>query len=220
MVPDEEGGAMTERPILFSDAMVRAILSGAKTQTRRVLRQQPLHIGVYTERGREVDWVHVDDDGDPMDGPGITCPYGVPGDRLWVREAWRCCTVEPEIDYRADGDDSRYPLDGSSEWWAHWRTRSAGGRWQPSIYMPRWASRLTLEVTDVRVERVQAISPSDACAEGVFGEGRYATAPPLPYPVATFASLWDSINGERVGCSWADDPWVWVVGFRRLEVSR
>jgi hypothetical protein len=88
-------------------------------------------------------------------------------------------------------------------------------RWRPSIHMPRWASRITLEVAGVRVERLQEITPDDAIAEGVFGEGRYNTQPGMPYPVATFAALWDSINDKRA--PWASNPWVWVVEFRRID---
>lgn len=228
---------MTERPILFSDAMVRAILADTKTQTRRVLTPQPIEdsgepisVGRYhpTVVRRGLEEPGAERFGASTSEQSWPCPYGEPGDQLWVREAWRACVEEPEIDLRADGRSLRRSMHGDDDWWARWRKRSAGGRWQPSIYMPRWASRLTLEVTSVRVERVQSISEDDARAEGVTPFEHIGADQTLPggpvgvsqasHPhVVAFASLWDSINGERAGCAWRDDPWVWVVGFRRVS---
>jgi hypothetical protein len=185
-----EGGAVKERPILFSGPMVRAILDGGKTMTRRVVKQRDL---------------------DAMEGKMLAdyeahnwCTYGRIGDRLWVRETWnrseavRPTIVEPII-YRAD-----LAVDGGPKWSARWRS---------PIHMPRWASRITLEVTAVRVERVQDITTEDATAEGVC-EFNDCHAPMLH--VSLFGELWDSINGKRKGCAWADNPWVWVVSFRRV----
>lgn len=203
---------MTERPILFSDAMVRAILAGTKTQTRRVVKPNPRDGAFYMLDG----WPHRSRDGESNRMCGheepYACPYGAQGDRLWVREAWgvrasfdftdwrrdtmRGCTEAPpgtEVDFRAD--------------YGH---QQEACFWRPSIHMPRWVSRLTLEVTSVRVERVQSISEDDARAEGV--------TPAAVGDVTcwrAFRVLWDSINGEREGCSWTANPWVWVVGFRR-----
>jgi len=227
---------MTERPILFSDAMVRAILAGTKTITRRVLTPQPheetgpISVGRYhptvvrrglEEPGDERFGAHTSEQSWP-------CPYGEPGDRLWVREAWsyyggdeylyQCDPMA--VGFRASDDFGGRLIPGCRS--------IPGGRWRPSIHMPRWASRLTLEVTSVRVERVQSITEDDARAEGCSGHDPEPVAEggtiyamkgrsSAPSPLAHFRALWDSINGARPGCSWADSPWVWVVGFRRVS---
>lgn len=203
---------MKERPILFSAPMVRAILDGRKTQTRRVMKVQPGDV-LWRSNGR--DWLWLDNDDGPLTEPApcIRCPYGVPGDRLWVRETWaKPGEVGDSIEYRADNDD---PL---------------AGRWRPSIHMPRWASRITLEVTGVRVERLQDISEDDARAEGirevtkdgvvkkycVYDLGDHSSTPWDQMPrraVAAYAALWNDINGKGAFLS---NPWVWVVEFRRL----
>lgn len=182
---------MKERPILFSAPMVRAIVAGTKTQTRRIVKPGVL------------------EDGWPIAYAAERCPYGAPGDRLWVRETWaKAGEVGDDIEYRADNPD---PL---------------GARWRPSIHMPRWASRLLLEVTAVRVERLQDISEDDACAEGVQElDGTldelalYARAKKMGECATDsrvwFAELWDSINGTRA--PWASNPFVWVVSFKRTE---
>lgn len=208
---------MAERPILFSDPMVRAILDGRKLQTRRVLTPQPheesgpISVGRYhpivVRRGLEEPGVerfgaHTDDESWP-------CPYGAPGDRLWVREAWSYYGGDEylyqrdpmAVGFRASADFGGRPI--------------PGGRWRPSIHMPRWASRLTLEVTSVRVERVQSIGEFDALAEGVSGwvrDRRCETARD------GFRVLWDSINGKRDGCSWKANPWVWAITFKLAGV--
>lgn len=217
---------MTERPILFSDSMVRAILAGTKTQTRRVLTPQPheesgpISVGRYhpivvrrglEEPGAERFGAHTDD-------ASWSCPYGEPGDRLWVREAFALSQRDPD-DYEVSmcepwwWDPPVYRAGTADGEWTRWDGRRhvpIPPPWRPSIHMPRWASRLTLEVTSVRVERVQSISEEDARAEGV--------TPGAVGDVTcwrAFRVLWDSINGEREGCSWKANPWVWVVGFRR-----
>ena len=170
---------MKERPIIFSAEMVQAILDGRKTQTRRVMKVPP----------REINGVGIVYESDK-------CPYGQPGNRLWVRETWAYWgSIEtPEaIIYRTDGD-------------------KAGVRWRPSIYMPRKYSRITLEVTGVRVERVQDISHRDALAEGV----SYDVSQDDGAPVPRFQKLWDSINAKR-GYSWDKNPWVWVVEFKEAN---
>ena len=163
---------MTDRPIIFSGPMVRAILEGHKTQTRRVCKLQA--------------FAYV-----PQYGLYPPSPYGVPGDRLWVRETFMATLGG--IVFAADGGD-------------HY---GAGGKlkWKPSLFMPRWASRLTLEIVNVCVERLQEISEDDAFAEGV------NTGDWLGDPVGEYAKLWDSINAKRA--PWASNPWVWVVEFRK-----
>jgi hypothetical protein len=203
----------TERPILFSAPMVRAILDRRKTMTRRAVKpREPRGTSwqmTYLGDGRV--WPHV------YARPTLTrlepapCPYGQPGDRLWVRETWAPREdVDPRTDLEKARHYTRYRADGgdlADEWHCY-------RRWRSSIHMPRWASRLTLEVTDVRVERLQDISEADARAEGV--------DPMIVLPgdqvsyVAAFGDLWAGINGAE---SWDANPWVWVVGFKRIETE-
>lgn len=199
---------MTERPILFSAPMVRAIIGGRKTQTRRVVKPQSPHGYSGDMLDGSVLYV-VNEHGDVSDLTQIRCPYGQPGDLLWVRETWRlmCGDVRqpafghrcgrPCVEYRAACGTGML---GDME--------KAGRRWKPSIFMPRWASRLTLRVTGVRVEKLQAISQADAVEEGVGGSSDEA--------LYEYRRLWDEINGKRPGCAWADNPWVWVVSFERV----
>lgn len=204
-----------ERPILFSGPMVRAILAGTKTQTRRVVKPQPelyqghLHLDDQTVSMRWKDKIAT-----PLAvAPRCLakfCSYGAPGDRLWVRETWKPWpnTAGPEL---------RGP-DGMGAIYAATWDKSGGHGWKPSIHMPRWASRVALEVTGVRVERVQDISEADAKAEGApVGEwfkddldgGRLVKADRR----LGFRVLWDSINAKR-GYGWEVSPWVWVVEFK------
>jgi len=195
-----------ERPILFRPELVRAILDGRKNQTRRVVRPQPADGDRSSTRSciGPGDHLHI--------CPGIRCPYGFAGDRLWVRETWRVSPsgetspYSPEhCHYRADADEP-----------------AADGCWRPSIHMPRWACRLVLEVTGVRVERLQAIDEIGARDEGVEpvaagdGPGVITTAGNISYRKA-FAQGWDRINGPR-GYGWDANPWVWVIAFRVAEV--
>lgn len=216
----------TEHPILFSDAMVRAILGGRKTQTRRVIKPQPEWRVIEPEtRFARTGWWWTKPDGtgihsQPTEAALIEtfgrslfdCPYGQPGDYLWVREAWGRSALGKVV-YRADGavrDDS----DERVGWWVGDQFCE---RLRPSIHMPRALSRITLEVTGVRVERVQSISEEDALAEGIVwatretapGSGRFE-----PCARDEFALLWDSINAKR-GYSWETNPWVWVISFER-----
>jgi hypothetical protein len=192
--------AVRERPILFSGPMVRAILDGTKTQTRRP-------IGERTLQGPEQ----------------MRCRYGEVGETLWVRERHALLDMRPEIlDYdRAPRPIGHCPVsvtwevDDRSEVRLcpphEWRESfdADGVVWRPSIHMPRWASRLTLELTDVRVQRVQEISEEDAIAEGCV---RFEAAPGTPEPKAAFAALWDSLNAKR-GFGWNQNPWVWALTF-------
>ena len=210
---------MKERPILFSAPMVRALLSGAKTQTRRGLSVQPTGApyaaqASLTKSGSRpvfyAAWERPGTDGSTC----CICPYGVPGDRLWVREAWRTCEgfdVYPPRDIQRT-TPVRYEADSH---WSHSMT-GGGGKLRPSMFMPRWASRILLEVTDVRVERLQDISEADALAEGTpsWADGACAVGNPHGLNARDYYEvLWSSINGRA---SWDANPWVWCVSFRRI----
>ena len=190
---------MKERPILFSGPMVRAILDGRKTMTRRVMKLRAGEIAHEGGDGRlhavsNTTW------GDCIERV-IQCPYGVPGDLLWVRETW--ATTEQAGVHPSDAEMLYRATDPDWETWDGWR-------WSPSIFMPRLASRLTLRITSVRVERVQDITEEGARAEGFKDVvGKYARGDEARI---WFAELWDIINAER-GYGWDANPWVWVVGF-------
>ena len=216
---------MKERPILFSAPMVRAILAGLKTATRRVVKGN---------HGR-VLWnsIVVNGYGGWCDEHGrpVPCPYGQPGDRLWVRETF---CIENTYDYHGDHID---PSDGrpiqkhenvDGNYWLipHYRATEPEPhivpyrcdadddktRWAPSIFMPRWASRITLEITGVRVERLQDITRGDCMAEGCpFPNMAHGDNPRFWY-----AGLWDDINGNTPA-EWKANPLVWVIEFRRVE---
>ncbi len=206
-----------ERPILFSGPMVKAILEGRKTQTRRVMNNR--HFNVFwvdeTAKGVAPYWRYEDSHGSGPFKPedyqlyGFPrCPYGQAGDRLWVRETWaphptvRKAERDSKIFYRADcrprtSDESHCD-------------------WRPSIHMPRWASRITLEIVSVRVERLQGISEDDAKAEGVLSLPDATLKPVDGSARLQFAALWDSINAGR-GFGWNVNPWVWVIEFKAAQ---
>jgi hypothetical protein len=264
---------MKERPILFSGPMVRAILAGTKTQTRRVVKHQgdmefdprDPHYGPY--------WLaYAAGDLDGEDAK-VRCPYGVPGDREWrtghiTAPGWYCVRglldesiggdtravwVNPEwftwgfdqnddpesigLDTNITPENVQWKRPGNRLWvretWAYerdgtrcpddtgilyratdpgWDDEETGLRWRPSIFMPRWASRILLEITEVRVERLQEISAADCWAEGIESAGwdceRYGSV------VECYRDLWESISGAG---TWAANPWVWVVSFKRLQ---
>jgi hypothetical protein len=183
---------MKERPILFSSAMVRAILAGKKTQTRRILKRQPHGAGEWVLRG--ISWMF------PNVCPyiAIKCPYGQPGDRLWVRETWYDC-----ID---NNDIPRYAADGPAP-----ITENRHYKKRPSIFMPHLMSRITLEIINIKIERLQDISERDALAEGVYSA--VVTDENHVAPSECFKKLWESINGAG---SWKANPWVWVIEFKKL----
>lgn len=206
-----------ERGIPFSAEMVRAIIDGKKTQTRRtvgipkggVLAGDVIgieRVGDFwrmtrkLDRRRNVAW--VDD---------IRCPYGVVGDRLWVREAWRILAgfddlsgsqvADALVRYEADGTTSRGVADAP---------RSIFGRYRHARFMPRWASRLTLELVEVRTQRVQEVTAGDARAEGCDARG-------LLNVRGEFCALWGRVNGLD---SWSANPWVWALTFKRVEAAK
>lgn len=198
---------MADRPILFSAPMVRALLAGTKTQTRRVVKPQPSPelLADYAE-------IRVTRGSTRTDAQALSeclpCPYGQPGTKLWVRETWAPNTVQP-LEHRPPADYLYAATDSA---------RYAVCRWRPSIHMPRAASRITLEITGVRVERLQDISEADAQAEGCPVECMTPTGDDSGSAIhgpGGYLALWESINGPG---SWAANPWVWVVEFKRVEV--
>lgn len=225
---------MKARGMIFNSEMVRAILDGRKTQTRRIMKVQPepskSRPGDFWFSSKKLEsMVHISDFA-PGNSPIADyhlfiqehcCPFGAVGDRIWVRETW-----------------ARYNIDQNSHDLAYRATTPADwpeeGRWRPSIHMPRWASRILLEITNVRIERLNAISPENAESEGLertnftgFGDEPGLPSYPEPdvyfdplkkqwkeYPPEAFAGLWESIYGEG---SWKANPWVWVIEFKRVE---
>lgn len=217
--------------------MVRAILEGRKTQTRRVAK--PFGDNVRVIEGVPKGYLP----GCPK-GFVIDCPYGVPGDRLWVKETWRPETdwigekmlaTSADIRFAADGEDGQQRWCDIPE--SQRQTATAmlsravdgadGRKWHPSIFMPRWASRIALEIVKVRVERVQDISEPDAKAEGISVLPLQSDSDPSAWyqsepgvnqarnARSSYRMLWDSINAKR-GFGWDKNPWVWVVEFRRV----
>jgi len=255
-----------ELPILFSGEMVRAIREGRKTQTRRVINPQPTedlrwsgwvisssnkkHVGCASwETQRTIDTGFSRDD-----GLYIKCPYGNPGDQLWVRETWRIVgwhdgeplllEYKDGVQMEEPGDSSDYDENKYMQYYIdcsddmnragvrldvdknEYRCDEYGSiptRWRSSIFMPRWASRIQLEVISIKVERVQDVTEDDAKAEGVWGlDEPYQGVGDLP--TDRFRDLWDSINGNRkdksgklLPYSWEDNPWVFVVEFERIK---
>lgn len=239
----------------MSGPMVKAILEGRKTQTRRVIKIKGVDI-------HDRKWIQAKyyDRGDCWfinDGISSTwsakCPYGQVGSKLWVREAWRVGAWDEEdgriaVDYRADGycrldwldvtggdgdefndlwiqsceDAVRAGLDVNAEGRYSWDKGQSPCRWRPSIFMPRWASRILLEITEVRVQRVQEISEEDAKAEGIkeYSNHTFGLDAPAacmgPIPVMAYMRLWDSINAKR-GYPWSSNPWCWCLTFKRVS---
>jgi len=223
---------MKERPILFFPSMVRAILAGTKTQTRRAIKPVGNDEGFVLQDYGDGPWPYRSEDGESgfyRDSHGydveerIKCPYGRPGDRLWVRESFSGPYCMEAQDGMAAAAPSKWAHKSRIWYWADGQpTHGDWTRPRPSIHMPRWASRITLEVTDVKVERLQDISEADAMAEGIVNAGDdngYQLADTSHYAGTaseSYASLWESINGPG---SWGANPWVWCVSFKRLEAA-
>lgn len=228
-----------ERGILFQAPLVRAILAGKKSQTRRLIKPQPFRcderVEHYAEFNADVRYptgwrakdLFVADESPVSFAEQLAehCPYGPAGRRLWVRETWRRSANAEAAD--AAGMSWATIVGPSTEYAADLEKPGVG--WRPSIFMPRHKSRITLEVTEVRVQRLQDITEEDAIAEGVeplarihasqavAGENRGRTQVTHPYTLA-LAVLCDTINGDRA--SWASNPWVWCISFRRLENTK
>jgi hypothetical protein len=221
--------AIKERPILFSAPMVRAILEARKTVTRRAVKASKAHADGFMMLDHGKGWwpynafADFTSDHEGMEYP-IACPYGKPGDRLWVRETTEADHANGAVlsRYAADGEPVLYAGCGDPEYngsVAHWNYPRKS---RPSIHMQRWASRILLEITAVRVERLQDISAAQVTAEGVSTRGEamwgsewWVDAPDQAIDDARkgFADLWSSINGAE---SWNRNPWVWVVEFKRV----
>jgi len=223
---------MKERPILFFPSMVRAILAGTKTQTRRAIKPVGNDEGFVLQDYGDGPWPYRSEDGESgfyRDSHGydveerIKCPYGRPGDRLWVRESFSGPYCMEAQDGMAAAAPSKWAHKSRIWYWADGQpTHGDWTRPRPSIHMPRWASRITLEVTDVKVERLQDISEADAMAEGIVNAGDdngYQLADTSHYAGTaseSYASLWESINGPG---SWDANPHVWCISFRRIHAS-
>jgi hypothetical protein len=202
--------------------MVRAILAGTKTQTRRAMRDQPWKLPHFNRGALSIRVRGTVYQAFNPQFPPVRCPYGQPGDRLWVREAF----IHEPADYCWEASVSIPCRPAFTVYRADHEGDTRGAGWKPSIHMPRWASRITLEVTGVRVERLQDISEADAVAEGcdpidtsMHGQlERTLMDLPLlddkhPYRNG-YALLWEQINGPG---SWDENPWVWAISFRRVE---
>lgn len=189
---------MKERPILFSGEMVRSILEGRKTMTRRVVKPLPELKYVETQyvQDRGIDCVESNRPEFQSDVITSYCPYGQPGDRLWVREKFA-------INNGNDGTSGLIYAEGYSVY---------TGKWKPSIFMPRWASRITLEIVSVKVERIQDITEADSISEGMPKRSFVFETPAKAF----FRSLWNELNSKR-GFGWDVNPWVWVIEFRRIK---
>lgn len=237
-----------ERGMIFNGEMVRAILEGRKTQTRRIMKPQPESCprgGHWWPSNVFKTMLHIE--GEMQNGEGgwgglvgDACPFGDVGDRIWVRETWGCVSHELDEDGRiqswtpdrpataihempfGNGYYSGhviYAADGVFTWGDDDGYEDGRSCWKPSIHMPRAASRILLEITDVRVERLNDISDEDAKAEGVPKSNKFPDTyltPKGDFADAdiAFQRLWESIYGEE---SWQDNPWVWAIEFKRIE---
>ena len=207
-----------ERPIIFSTWAIPKLLDGSKTQTRRPIKPQPLLTDYENDDNAMWLWLHKCSwwlKNSPEES-GILdyCPYGQVGDRLWVRETW---ATEEGYDYLSPSEldclTKAYYIDKNLRAKGEYSLFTQIGKTRPSIFMPRWASRIDLEITEIRAERLQDITPSDAVAEGA-----------LPYNLHgwlkevsdfNFQLLWDSINGKKY--PWDSNCWVWVISFKKEE---
>ncbi|EHE8113918.1 hypothetical protein J0R36_003651 [Salmonella enterica subsp. enterica serovar Adjame] len=211
---------MSERGMIFNAEMVNAILSGRKTQTRRPIKWKQTRFTEIAERDDGSLWPWAEDcerGGDIW----FACPYGEIGDRIWVRETWQ--VIHDHIDESSHVEYRTYAPSIPKEKDRYWHTVYAehfgdesredrGFPWRPAIHMPRWASRITLEITDVRVERLRDLSEEDAKSEGIIPSAG-GVLPGWEYRI-NFRDLWMDIYGTD---NWEANPWVWVIEFKRVE---
>lgn len=203
---------MSCKPIIFRPESMEAILSGRKTQTRRLVKN--------------LDYIQDWDPKDPSYGPfyedehGINhetverCPYGRPGDQLWIRESWRPVENEDMVDGIEFKDGFFQEIENSMEAADKWvAVYDRTDRWRSPLFMPRWASRLTVDVTGIRVDRVQNISEEDAKAEGVEASETVELQGGLPCYTLPYQKVWTSLHGIDNPAAWDSNPWVWVVEF-------
>lgn len=222
-----------ERPILMNPGSMQGLLDNRKRQTRRIMNPQPGFDGwsVYdpprygritsphSHKGKFGVFIYRDENTRMPEGDIIPCPYGQPGDRLWVRETW---AVQHEFDHLPP---RLIPPDKARVYYRVSQI-NCGLMWRPSIFMPRWASRALLELEVVRVQRLQEIGFDDCLAEGIYRgpSGRYAdypsgeTIPGWQDPRESYRTMWDSINAVR-GQGWGANPWVWALSFKVLELK-
>jgi len=212
---------MKEHPILFSTPMIQAILLGTKSQTRRVIKVKDVYKGIsHFEHTTDNYWISrliVDMRGLYPDSKPTTilgnlykCPYGEVGDRLWVRETWvdMVCVASTEKGKGKGESNPHYKASSDST-----ELKILQGHWKPSIFMPRKYSRITLEITDIRVQRLQEISEQDAYAEGC--PSVIATIAEVPM-VNWYKHLWDGINAKS-GYGWDKNPFVWCISFKVIK---
>jgi hypothetical protein len=194
---------MRSRPILFSAEMVKAILDGRKTQTRRIVKLTDS--GRVKAPGSSLNW-HLDDP-----NATLACPYGQPGDQLWVKETWRTTHhYDNQSPRQLMAVPIRYECDGAEKDFIDWWDSDQPGKVRQSIYMRKWMSRISLEITGIRIQRLQKINEKDAWAEGVWPNPK----PQTPISgIIRFESLWCSIHGRQ---SWDANPFVWAITFRRI----
>ncbi len=213
---------MKEYPIIFSTELIPKILSGSKTQTRRVIKVDSSvwhYIGIDDDgKGNSIYCFDRGTGSDMRDVKRLKCPYGQAGSRLWCRETWATDKLSDYLPPRLLGGAATLPLWYLADSDQHSIIQQ--GKWRPSIFMPRWASRITLEITEVRVERVTEISEEDAFAEGVDKcEGLRIYPDTKEYEKVNdyrmgFTNLWDSLNAKKY--PWSSNPWVWCLSFRRI----
>ena len=213
-----------ERPIIFSTEMVKAILDDRKTQTRRVIKPQPIARAINTDLDTLWEWKYDCNwwYKNSPDESGILdyCPYGQVGDRFYVKEThhFSCdaFAVTTQVNYKDGTHKSIDPLlipEGTKVWNSHHRYYPQDVKWRPSIFMHRWASRITREITDIRVERLQNISREDITAEGCPWQRGDGPWDDVDNARRWFSDLWDSINGKKY--PWDSNPWVWVISFKK-----
>ena len=236
-----------EHPIIFSPAMVRAILDGTKSQTRRIMKPQPFMQPILARHLAKRGWPEWYTEDSLW---RKFCPYGSIGKKLWVRESWRIGAWNEDdeqiaVDYIADGycrkewldvplderdmfnrfwiqssdDAAKSSIKPDGEGKYHWEPGQSPCRTRPSIHMPRWASRILLEITNIRIERLQSISSSDAEAEGIehlcgMWRDYHSVQHAQIKAVDSYRTLWESINGKG---SWDINPFVWCISFRRID---